>query len=89
VLAAKAGPDLQMQRLMKRAGRANFGPAPVLEINPRHKLVAGLVAKLAGGESIDNAAHMLFDLARLQDGDLPKDPAGFARRIEAALLGGL
>jgi molecular chaperone HtpG len=89
VLAAKAGPDLQMQRLMKRAGRANFGAAPVLEINPRHKLVAGLVAKLAAGESIDNAAHMLFDLARLQDGDLPKDPAGFARRIEAALLGGL
>ena len=25
---------------------------------------------------------MLLDLARLQDGDLPKDPSGFARRIE-------
>jgi molecular chaperone HtpG len=28
---------------------------------------------------------MLLDLARVQDGDLPRDPAGFARRIEAAL----
>jgi hypothetical protein len=28
---------------------------------------------------------LLFDLARVQDGDLPKDPAGFARRIERAL----
>ncbi len=88
VLAAKAGPDLQMQRLMKRAGRANFGAAPVLEINPRHKLVAGLVARLAGGGSVEEPAHMLFDLARLQDGDLPKDPAGFARRVESALLSG-
>jgi molecular chaperone HtpG len=86
VLAASAGPDLQMQRLLKRAGRASFGPAPVLEINPRHKLVAGLVARLAAGQTVGEEAHLLFDLARLQDGDLPKDPASFARRVEAALL---
>ncbi len=86
VLAAPAGPDLQMQRLMKRAGRANFGAAPVLEINPRHKLMAGLVARLNAGESIEAQAHLLFDLARMQDGDLPKDPASFARRVETVLL---
>ena len=46
VLAAgTAGPDLQMQRLLRRAGRAAFAAPPVLEINPRHKLVAR-----AGGE---------------------------------------
>ena len=28
---------------------------------------------------------MLFDLALVQDGDLPRDPAAFARRIETAL----
>lgn len=86
VLAAASGPDLQMQRLMKRAGRTGFGAAPVLEINPRHRLVAGLIARLAAGEGVTEEAQLLFDLARLQDGDMPKDPAGFARRVEAVLL---
>jgi molecular chaperone HtpG len=85
VLAAQAGPDLQMQRLMKRAGRQSFGAAPVLEINPRHRLVAGLAARVEAGEAIDEQAHLLFDLARMQDGDMPKDPARFARGVEAAL----
>ena len=35
------GPDLQMQRLMRRAGRAGAGQ-PVLEINPRHPLIRAL-----------------------------------------------
>ena len=89
VLAAQAGPDLQMQRLMKRAGRETFGAAPVLEINARHRLVAGLAARLEAGEAIDEQAHLLFDLARMQDGDMPKDPARFARGVEAALQSGV
>lgn len=85
VLAAKSGPDLQMQRLMRRAGRDGFAVAPVLEINPRHKLIASLAEALAAGHPIADQAQTLLDLARLQDGDMPTDPAGFARRIEAAL----
>jgi molecular chaperone HtpG len=89
VLAAgTAGPDLQMQRLLRRAGRAAFVAPPVLEINPRHKLVAGLAAKAAAGTDVAEAAGLLFDLARIQDGDLPREPATFARRVEAALAGG-
>ena len=89
VLAAgTAGPDLQMQRLLRRAGRDNFGIPPILELNPRHLLIADLVARTDRGDDIAEAASLLFDLARLQDGDLPKDPSGFARRIERALVGG-
>ena len=89
VLAASAGPDLQMQRLLKRAGRNSFGAAPVLEINPRHALVARLVARVEAHDSVNEEAHLLFDLARMADGDLPKDPASFARRVEATLLASL
>ena len=86
VLAAgSGGPDLQMQRVLRRAGRASFAAGPVLEINPRHKLIAALAAGLADGGDVGEAAGMLLDLARVQDGDLPRDPASFARRIEAAL----
>jgi molecular chaperone HtpG len=89
VLAAStSGPDLQMQRLLRRAGRTSFAAPPVLEINPRHKLVVTLAAKAAAGEDLVEQAGLLFDLARIQDGDLPRDPATFARRVEAALAGG-
>lgn len=82
-----AGPDLQMQRLLRRAGRANFAPLPVLEINPHHTLIASLRARIAEGADISGDAGMLLDLARIQDGDLPRDPARFARRMERALGG--
>lgn len=87
VLAAGAGPDLQMQRLLRRAGRMNYASAPVLEINPRHALIAALAGRVAAGADIAATAALLLDLARVQDGDLPKDPAAFARGIERALAG--
>ena len=83
--AGTAGPDLQMQRLLRRAGRQSFAPPPVLEINPRHKLLESLAARVANGTDIANEARTLLDLARVQDGELPRDPAGFARRVEQAL----
>ena len=79
------GPDLQMQRLLRRAGRMNYAPAPVLEINPRHALVARLVARQAEGADIAGDALLLLDLARIQDGDPPADTARFARRVESLL----
>lgn len=86
VLAAgKGGPDLQMQRLLRRAGRNAMASAPVLELNPRHPLIAALAARATAGEALEEQAGMLLDLARIQDGDLPRDPAGFARLVGAAL----
>ena len=86
VLAAGSGAaDLQMQRLLRRAGRAGMASAPVLEINPRHALVAALAAQVAEGADIAASAGMLLDLARIQDGEAPRDPAGFARAVEGRL----
>jgi molecular chaperone HtpG len=86
VLAADdKGPDLQMQRLMRRAGRAMLPAAPVLEVNPRHKLIEALAGKLQEEAIIDEAAGTLLDLARVQEGDLPRDPAQFARRVTSLL----
>ncbi len=80
--AGTGGPDLQMQRLMRRAGRAGAGQ-PVLEINPRHPLIRALAA--APESEVPQAAGTLLDLARIQDGDSPRDPAAFARTVAAAL----
>jgi molecular chaperone HtpG len=85
VLSASGhGPDLQMQRLLRRAGRAGGG-MPVLEINPRHPLIRALSAKVEAQEAITEAAGTLLDLARVQDGDTPRDPVAFAQKMASAL----
>jgi molecular chaperone HtpG len=87
--AASGGPDLQMQRLLRRAGRAGpgLGSAPVLEINPRHAVIRALATKVEATQAIADAAETLLDLARIQDGDPPRDASLFARRITAMLAG--
>ena len=83
--AASFGPDLQMQRLMRRHGKTGMGLPPTLEINPRHKLIRALAARADADEDVADAALTLLDLARVQDGDMPSDPAAFARRVTEAL----
>ncbi len=87
VLAAgSGGPDLQMQRLLRRSGRGTPSAPPILEINPRHALIQKLAGE-TGGEGFAEAAGTLLDLARVQEGDLPRDPAAFARRVTGMLAG--
>ena len=90
VLAADdKGPDLQMQRLLRRAGRAMMPATPILEVNPRHRLIEVLAGKTDDKELIADAAATLFDLARVQEGDLPRDAGSFARRVTTLLAGSL
>jgi molecular chaperone HtpG len=84
LVAAETGPDLAMQRLLKRAGRPVYGPAPKLEINPGHELIKALALRA----DVTEDAAMLFDLATLQEGDVPANPAEFVRVVAAALAKG-
>jgi molecular chaperone HtpG len=61
----------------------------VLEINPRHALITALAKQADAGKDVTADAEVLLDLARVQDGDLPNDPAAFARRVERALAGAI
>jgi molecular chaperone HtpG len=83
LVAAEGGPDLAMQRLLRRAGRPVFGLPPKLEINPGHKLVQALSSR----EDIAAEAGLLLDLAKLQEGDLPEDPSAFVKQVAAAIAG--
>jgi molecular chaperone HtpG len=82
--AAQHGPDLQMARMLRRAGRS-FGGLPVLEVNPRHPLIRKLAEGAATDTTLSESAGLLLDLARVQDGEPPRDPAAFAKRVAAAL----
>ncbi|WP_201728000.1 molecular chaperone HtpG [Acidocella sp. C78] len=85
--AGEAQPDLALQRLLRRAGRPSFAPAPALELNPAHRLIEGLIARAAAGEAMDDWAALLLDLARIQDGESPVDPARFARLVADRMAG--
>ena len=90
VLAAdNNGPDLQVQRLMRRAGRAMMPARPVLEVNPRHKLIEALVERQDNKDLVKEIAETLLDLAKVQEGEPLKDAAGFARRVGTLLAGSL
>ncbi|MGI4803111.1 MAG: molecular chaperone HtpG [Janthinobacterium lividum] len=87
--ASQSGPDLQMQRLMRRSGQQMPRSAPILEINPHHALIHALAARHSRGEPVEEAARTLLDLARVQDGESPAEPATFARRVADAMVAAL
>ncbi len=90
ILAADdKGPDLQMQKLLRRAGRAMMPSKPILELNPTHKLIGALSAKQDDKALMADAAATLLDLARVQEGELPADSTAFARRMTSLLAGSL
>ncbi|MBO1361008.1 molecular chaperone HtpG [Acetobacter sacchari] len=86
VLAApEHGPDLQLQKLMRRSGQKIPDSAPILEVNARNPLIRTLARRAAEKEPIAELAQVALDIARIQDGEAPKDPAAFAQRLTALL----
>ncbi|GBR53909.1 heat shock protein 90 [Neokomagataea thailandica NBRC 106555] len=88
VMTFEGGPDLAMQRLMRRSGQGMPETPPVLEINPRHALIRSLAARVEHSEDVSDYAHILLDLARVQEGEAVPDPTGFARRLAGLLAQG-
>jgi molecular chaperone HtpG len=88
LVAPEHGPDLAMQRMLRRAGRPSFGLPPKLEINPAHPLVLALAARAKAEADLAQDAELLLDLAKLQEGDLPDNPAEFVKAVAAALAKG-
>jgi molecular chaperone HtpG len=89
LVAGGQGPDRELERLLSRQKRG-VGSKPVLEINTSHPLVKGISdAKLSGSDDLAELCQLLFEQALILDGDVPDDPAGFARRINRFVVRGL
>ena len=86
LVAAEQGMDRQLEKLLAGAGRAGAAANPVLEINPRHDVIGRLSTLGEGERSLrEDAAHLLFDEARIADGELPADPRAFSTRLARIL----
>jgi len=90
LVAPDKGPDRALERLLAGAGRLTSATKPVLEVNPRHELIAALAALGEADRAFkEDAAHLLFDEARLLDGDRPADARSFSDRLGRVLKRGL
>ncbi len=87
LVASDKGLDRQLARLLAESGQKGVFGAPVLEINARHPAVARLAATLreSGREAASDGLWLLFDLARVADGETPLDPAAFTKRLSVLL----
>ncbi|MCW2238298.1 molecular chaperone HtpG [Azospirillum canadense] len=87
--------DMHLERLLKQHKQLGMdAPAAkrILEVNPGHPLIKRLAerAKASGAAtSLDDAAWLLLDQARIVEGEALPDPAAFARRLASAMEKGL
>ncbi|MBS0220470.1 MAG: molecular chaperone HtpG [Proteobacteria bacterium] len=90
LVASAQGRDRELERLLARQNRGS-GTKPILELNMRHELVKALDAARVGGrqEEVTDIANLLLDQAYILDGEVPADPAAFARRLNAFVVRGL
>ncbi len=89
LVAEEGDMDMHLERLLKQHRQLDDAVKRVLEVNPRHPLIAGLAKRLSkngSSEEVTEAAWLLLDQARIVQGEPVADPGAFARRLDAALL---
>ena len=89
LVAGEFGVSLRMGRILKQAGQSNpFATLPILEVNPKHPLIARL-KDIADEAAFSDLAHVLYDQAMLAEGGELDDPATFVRRVNRLIVEGL
>jgi molecular chaperone HtpG len=87
---AGAGFDRELSRLLARQN-PDAGFKPILELNMRHPLVVAVGRAKADARDDDatDLAELLFEQARILDGEVPEDPAAFTARLNRLVVRGL
>lgn len=92
LVAGEGGLSGHMERLLRRSGQDVPRQKRVLELNPGHELVKGLV-KLHGVDPasprLAEAAELLHGQALIAEGGAPKDPKRFGKLMTELLLGSI
>jgi molecular chaperone HtpG len=88
LVAADNGFDRRLERMLAEHGQLANASKPILEINPTHPLVATIAARVTDfdKEALVDIIWLIFDEARLMDGDKPADAASFSARLTRVLL---
>ena len=85
LIAPEFGPDRRLERILSQHGKLEGATSkPVLEVNPNHPLVTALGEKFGASDQrtvVEDAAWLLYDEARIMDGEMPSDAPAFAARL--------
>jgi molecular chaperone HtpG len=74
--------------LLAAHGKLPDAPRGVLEVNPQHRLVRALAKRLAAEPEkslAEDVAWLIYDEARLLEGEAPVDASRFAARLSRVL----
>lgn len=77
--------DFRLERFLKEQKQIAATSAKILEINPQHPIIRSLSSKLADASAqkdIEDVTWLLFDQARILEGEEITDPAAFTRRLQ-------
>ncbi|THD49485.1 MAG: molecular chaperone HtpG [Bradyrhizobium sp.] len=88
LVASEFAPDRQLEKILSAHGRLSERVKAVLEVNPNHPLTLALARRFVGGADkalIEDAAWLIYEEARLAEGDALADPTGFAARLRRVM----
>ena len=79
--------DMRLARLLQQHKRIDALAPRVLEINGSHPVIAALANAVSSGkgDAVADAAWLLLDQARIQEGETLSDPTAFAKRLGEVL----
>jgi molecular chaperone HtpG len=83
--------DMNLERILRQHQQVQDAAPRVLEVNPKHPLILGLAKKIKKektGQGIEEAALLLFDQARILDGEPVTDVKAFAQRLSKVMEAG-
>ncbi|HEV2336833.1 MAG TPA: molecular chaperone HtpG [Stellaceae bacterium] len=92
LVAEEGDIDMHLERLLKAHRQLDTTAKRILELNPRHPLIARLsasVGETGASEQLSEFAWLLLDQARIVEGEQLPDPPAFARRLASLLERGL
>jgi molecular chaperone HtpG len=81
--------DLRMERVLKIHQQYETQSKRILEINPDHALISVMKNMQENNESIDDAAWLLLDQAKIIQGEPISNPARFAQTMSDIMTKGL
>ena len=86
LVAPDTGMDVQMERIMKIQNKDFKGMPRILEVNPDHDIIKKLnKIKESDKDALNDASFLLFDQAKMIEGELPQDIAKFNQRMSKFL----
>jgi molecular chaperone HtpG len=85
--------DMHLEKVLKAHKQFSGGASMrILEVNPKHPLIAKLQEKAdkgAAGEMLDKVALLLLDQAHIIEGESISDPVDFSQRMTEFMVQGL